>query len=238
MTITTSITTVPFTPPWLEGTPDAPVFHLRAGSTIERGQMLAQLDGPLQAAKVWSHELREAQLKGIDALFAEDPDYDRIVAIFSAEGEEADALSAEDKELGKGIDALLVAHWPAYADLVAQMQRRRTLVPIVALTRYCTGWENVRDDKGEPIPFEADKNGHVADRALRRLQELDLQLAGSRAFNLQFGGGEEKNSERPSSSEGGQKTSKADAPRAKGGRSKARGGRKTPASSSPRGSGR
>lgn len=229
MIVTTTTEIVPFTPPWLEGTLGAPKFHLRAGTTIERGIMLALLDGPLQAAKVWSHQLREAQLKGIDALFAEDPDYDRLVAIFSAEGEEAEQLSEEDKKLGEAVDPMLVAHWPAYADLVAQMQRRRTLVPIVALTRYCTGWENVRDDKGAPIPFEADKNGHVADRALRRLQELDLQLAGSRAFNLQFGGGEEKNSERPSSSEDGPKTSKAASPRAKGGRSKARGGRRTPA---------
>lgn len=229
MIVTTTTETVPYTHPWVQGTPGAPVFHLRAGSTIERGQMTALLDGPLQAAKVWSHQLREAQLKGIDALFAEDPDYDRLVAIFSAEGEEAEQLSDDDKKLAEAVDPLLVKHWPAYADLVAQMERRRTLVPIVALTRYCAGWENVRDDKGEVIPFEADKNGHVADRALRRLQELDLQLAGSRAFNMQFGGGEEKNFERPSSSEGGQKTSKAASPRAKAGRSKARGGRKTPA---------
>ncbi|NLS25707.1 hypothetical protein S2M10_06770 [Sphingomonas sp. S2M10] len=229
MIVTTTTETVPYTHPWVQGTPGAPVFHLRAGSTIERGQMTALLDGPLQAAKVWSHQLREAQLKGIDALFAEDPDYDRLVAIFSAEGEEAEQLSDDDKKLAEAVDPLLVKHWPAYADLVAQMERRRTLVPIVALPRYCTGWENVRDDKGAEIPFETDKNGHVADRALRRLQELDLQLAGSRAFNLQFGGGEEKNFERPSSSEGGQKTSKAASPRAKAGRSKARGGRKTPA---------
>lgn len=229
--ILTSITeAVPFTPPWLEGTPNAPKFHLRAGTTVERGLMLAMLDGPLQAAKVWSHQLREAQLKGIDALFADDLEYDRLVEIFSAEGEEAEALSDADKKLAQDVEPLLVAHWPDYAALVEQMQRRRTLVPIVALTRYCTGWENVRDDKGELIPFETDRNSHhVADRALRRLQELDLQLAGARAFNLQFGGGEEKNSERPSSSDGGRKTSKAASPRAKAGRSRARGGRKTPA---------
>ncbi|GAA0745180.1 hypothetical protein CA233_19175 [Sphingomonas sp. ABOLD] len=229
MIVTTTTETVPYTHPWVQKVDGAPVFHLRAGSTIERGQMTALLDGPLQAAKVWSHQLREAQLKGIDALFAEEPEYDRLVAIFSAEGEEAEQLSDDDKKLAKAVDPLLVKHWPAYADLVAQMERRRTLVPIVALTRYCTGWENVRDENGAVIPFEADKNGHVADRALRRLQEVDLLFAGSRAFSLQFGGGEEKNFERPSSSEDGPKTSKSASPRAKGGRSKARGGRKTPA---------
>lgn len=225
--ILTTTGTVPFTPPWLEGAPNAPKFHLRAGSTIERGQMTAELDGPLRAAKVWSHQLQEAQLQGIEKLYADDPEYDRLVAIFSAEA--GDTLSEEDTALAEAVGALLVQHWPPYADLVAQMQRRRTLVPIVALTRYCTGWENVRDDKGELIPFEADRNGMVADRALRRLQDLDLQLAGTRAFTMQFGGGEEKNSERPSSSEGGRKTSRAASPRAKGGRSRARAGKKTPA---------
>lgn len=238
MILTSTTETVPFTPPWLEGAADAPVFHLRAGSTIERGQMCAQLDGPLQAAKVWSHQLQDAQLKGIDALFADDPEYDRLVALFSAEAEEAAAFSDDDKQLIEQVTKLLVAHWPDFADLVAQMQRRRELVPIVALTRFCVGWDNVRDVDGELVPFEADRNGHVTDRALRRVQELNLLAAGNRAFNLQFGGGEEKNSERPSASEDGPKTSKAASPRAKAGRSKARGGRKTPASSSPRGSGR
>lgn len=229
MILTSTTEAVPFTPPWLEGTPNAPVFHLRAGSTIERGQMCAQLDGPLQAAKVWSHQLREAQLSGIDKLFADDPEYDRLVEIFGAEGDEAEALTEDDRKLIEQVSKLLIQHWPDFADLVAQMQRRRELVPIVALTRFCAGWENVRDAAGELVPFETDRNGHVADRALRRVQELDLLAAGNRAYAMQFGGGEEKNSARPSSSEGGQTTSQEASPPAKAGRSKARGGKKTPA---------
>ena len=227
MILTSTTETVPFTPPWLEGAADAPVFHLRAGSTIERGQMCAQLDGPLQAAKVWSHQLQDAQLKGIDKLFADDPDYDRLVAIFSAEGDEAEALTDDDRKLIEQVTKLLVQHWPDFADLVAQMQRRRELVPIVALTRFCAGWDNVRDVAGELVPFETDRNGHVADRALRRVQELDLLAAGNRAYAMQFGGGEEKNSERPSSSDAGPTTSEEAAPLAKAGKSKERAGAKT-----------
>lgn len=227
MILTSTTETVPFTPPWLEGAPDAPVFHLRCGSTIERGQMCAQLDGPLQAAKVWSHQLREAQLDGLARLFADDADYDRLVAIFSAEGEEAAALGDTDRQLMESVARLLVQHWPPFAELVAQMQRRRELVPIVALTRFCTGWDNVRDVDGNPVDYAADRNGHVADRALRRVQELDLLAAGNRAYAMQFGGGEEKNSAPPSSSDGGPKTSPEAAPPAAAGKSKARGGRKT-----------
>lgn len=229
MILTSTTETVPYTPEWLQGAKDAPVFHLRAGSTIERGQMCAQLDGPLQAAKVWSHQLREAQMQGIDKLFADDPEYDRLVAIFGAEGDEAEALTDDDRKLIEQVTKLLVTHWPDFADLVAQMQRRRELVPIVALTRFCASWDNVRDVDGELVPFEADRNGHVADRALRRVQELDLLAAGNRAYAMQFGGGEEKNFERPSSSDAGQTTSQEAAPPVKAGRSKARGGKKTPA---------
>lgn len=227
MILTSTTETVPYTPEWLQGAVDAPVFHLRAGSTIERGQMCAQLDGPLQAAKVWSHQLQEAQLKGLETLFADDPEYDRLVTLFSAEADEAKAFTDDDKQLIEQATRLLVQHWPDFADLVAQMQRRRELVPIVALTRFCAGWDNVRDAEGEMVPFETDRNGHVADRALRRVQELDLLAAGNRAYAMQFGAGEEKNSERPSSSDAGQTTSEEVSPPARAGKSKGRAGAKT-----------
>lgn len=208
MTILTSTTaTLPFTPSWLEGQPGAPVFHLRAGSTIERGQMNALLDGKLRAARVFDFHLRQVKLDGIRTLFDGDPDFDRLIEIFSADAEEAQKRSKEDAALAEQVEALLTQHWPVYADLVDQAQRRGELAPIVALQRFCTGWENVVDNQDKPVPFALGKDGLVADEALSRIPEFQMKAAGNRAFNLQFGWGEEKNFERPSSSDDGQKTS-------------------------------
>lgn len=229
MILASTTETVPFTPDWLKEKPSAPIFHLRAGSVIERGQMEAELAGPHRAAKVWGYELRGAIISGVQALLAGDPDFDHLMGLIASENEEDFNPSEEDKRLLAGTRAVLSEHWPEYRDLIAQMERRREIAPIIALRRFCTGWENCTSESDAPVPFARDRDGMVSDVALRGLKWLELINAGNRAFSLQYGAGEEKNSPPPPPSEGGLEPMSSDDASKAAGKSKAKGGRKTPA---------
>jgi hypothetical protein len=238
MITTDAKTRVPFTPDWHrdkagELKEGAPVFHLRQGSVIERGQLQAVLSGPYRAGQIFGFELREAIRTGVVVLLEGDPDLDHVLELLEAEAEAEgviDQLSAEDKRLLIDTKHVLSEHWPAYRDLLAQMERRKEIAPIVALQRFCTGWENVVDDNGKPIPFARGRDG-VADAALGRLQQLELLVAGNRAYQLQFGNDGETagNSERPGSSAQDPTTSPAEGTSTEAGTSPAKRGRKTPA---------
>ena len=239
--ISTSTTqVVPFTPPWLTGE-NAPVYRLRAGGVIERGQMEAELAGPLRARQVLGYELRLAMTEGVQALLADDPELDRTLGVIAAANEaelgEGEPLSADDARLLEEIAAVMTEHWPAYRDLTAEMHRRRELAPIVALRRFCTGWDNVTDPACDPVPFARGPDGLVPEATLGRLSRFEMMVAGREAFALQYGGGQAGNSARPGASASAPTTSQADVSSKAGGRSKAGAGRKTPASRSRRGSG-
>lgn len=238
MILSSTTATTPYTPPWRAGQPNAPVFHLRAGSVIERGLMEAELSGPHRAAKVWNFELRAAVESGVRTLLAGDRELDHLLSVVAIEAEEPEQLEAADKRLLGEMKKLLAEHWPEYRDLRAQMERRQQIAPIVALQRFCTGWDNCLGEDGEtPAIFGTTREGLVTDDALRGLSPLDLVAAGSRAFKLQFGGGEEKNSPPPPVSAGGLTTSNSDASSMGAGRSKAGTGKRTRARRSPPGSG-
>lgn len=237
MILTSTGATLPYTPLWLcdaDGNPKpgAPVIHLRGGSVIERGQMEAELAGPHRAAQVWGWELRQAIRSGVIHLLADDPELDHLLGLIEAEGEgEAEQLSVEDKALLASVRDVLAVNWPEYRDLVAQLERRRAIAPIVALKRYCTGMEVAG------VTFTLDRNGQVSDATLGQLEPFLLSLAGSKAYELQKPGGLEGNSPRPSPSDASPKRSSSAARSKAGGKSPARGGRKTRVSRSPRGSG-
>ena len=201
--ISTSTTArVPFTPSWLEGLPEAPVFQLRAGSVVERGLMEAELAGEHRAGKVYDFELRREMRAGVAALLADDPELDTVLGAIEAEGElVGEAKLPDDQErLLREVRDVLRQHWPDYRDLVAQLERRRQIAPIVALKRFCMGWERAIGDKGEPAPFARGRDGLVTDAALAGLSGLELLAAGNRAYLLQFGTGQAGNSPRPGSS--------------------------------------
>ena len=245
--------TIPFTPQWMEGKKKAPVFHLRAGGVIERGQMEAELAGKYRAAKVWGYELRQATNEGVAELLKGDPQLDEVLALLSAELEyeiakaqaetknetpPEDPLSGDNHRLLAGIRKVLAEHWPAYQDLLGQIERRREIAPIVALRRFCTGFENCVGDNGEPSVFATDRHGIMTDASLRSLSSLELLAAGNRAFALQYGHGEEKNSSLPPASDEGRLTSKSEDESTEAGKLPATVGTKTPGLRSPRGSGR
>lgn len=244
MIITSTDETIPFTPQWLEGKKNAPVFHLRAGSVIERGQMEAELAGKHRAAKVWGYELRQAVNEGVAELLKGDPQLDEILALLGAELEydvakataetkneqvPEDPLSAADHRKLDGIRKVLAEHWPSYQDLLGQIERRRELAPIVALQRFCTGFENCVGDNGAPSVFATDRQGFMTDASLRSLTSLELLAAGNRAFALQYGHGEEKNSSLPPASDEGRQISKSGDESTEAGKLPATAGAKTPA---------
>lgn len=245
MILTSTTETVPFTPPWLckeDGTPQdgAPVFHLRAAGVIERGQMEAEISGPHRAGRVLGFELRQAMQAGVQVLLADDPDLDRVVMTIAEAGEaELDGrkLSEEDAQLLKDVAAVLVDHYPEYRDLVARAERRREIAPIVALRRFCTGWENVTDDQGRPVEYVRGTDGQVAELALGRLSQFEMMMAGNRAYSLAYAGAESGNLPRPGSSAKDPQTSPSASASTAAGKSVKPAGKRTRASRSRRGSG-
>jgi hypothetical protein len=223
MILTTTTETIAYTAPWRtdEG---APVFHLRAASVIERGQMEAELAGTYRAGRVFGFDLHQACRDGVQALLADDPEIDRLLALLDAEynGEAADMPDA-DKRLLAEIRRVLAESWPAYRDLVEQGERRREIAPIVAFRRFCTGID------GKGITFTRDRAGMVSNATMAQIDALELSAAGSRAYSLAYGADMEKNLPPPSASDSGPVTSSSDAPSMEGGRSARKSGRKTPA---------
>jgi hypothetical protein len=238
MILTSTTHTVPFKAPWREEDPEAPVFHLRAGSVIERGMMEAELAGQHRAGLVAGQDMRAAVTTGIEFLLANDPEKDRVLELFEQEleheidkvaalaknlDEPADPLSTDDRRLLGEVRKILAEHWGEYRDLVTQMERRRAIAPIVALKRFCVKIE------GPGVTFTKGGDGQVSDKTLSALDPQEMVLAGSRAFNLQYAQGEEKNSGRPSPSDDSPKDTTSAAPSKAVGKSKGRAGRKIPA---------
>ena len=227
--ILTSITaSVPFTPSWLcvdgEPKPGAPVYHLRAGGVVERGQLEAELAGPYRAGRVYGFELRIAIRSGVVALLAEDPEFERVLGLIDAEADAeagGQAMSDEDGQLFAQIRNILAESWPEYRDLVAQAERRRELAPILAFRRFCMGWDNVA------APFAVGRDRCVTEAALRGVDPLDMLAAGNRAYSLLYADDQAGNSERPGSSAKDPQTSPSADTSTAGGSSKARSGRKT-----------
>lgn len=187
-----------FTPKWHVGKDAAPVFLLRAGTVMERELMEAELAGEYQAGTVWPRDWQEEILAGFQALGGDDAEY--LVTL--AEGHFAGTIE-DPKQQAEYDDAIaiLAQHWPGYRRLVAQQERREAIIRLIAFSRFCCGWENVRDVHDAPVPFERTPDGRVAEKALARLQRFDMQAAGAEAYRLQYPElSAEKNSASPSSS--------------------------------------
>ena len=189
MILTSTTETTPFRLPWRENDPKAPVFHLRAADVIERATMEAELSGPHRAGKVWGFELAAAVRSGIESLLADDPGKDRLLEMLDAESSgEADGVSAEDAQLLTQVRAVLAEHWPDYQALVAQIERRRVIAPIVAFQRYCVGID------APGLTFKRGVDGKVSEATLSALDPLELEVAGNRAYALQYADGQAGNS--------------------------------------------
>ena len=168
------------------------------------------------------------------ALLAEDEDQGRLLELIDTEMEVGTAAMTDaDRRLLAEVKKVLAVNWPAYRDLIAQIERRRELAPLVALRRFCIGII------GAGVTFARAPDGMVSDATLMSIDPQVLLAAGNRAFALAYVSEEERgNSARPSSSGDGQPTSNSDATSTEAGSLTASAGRKTPGSRSRRGSGR
>ena len=220
LTSTDAAAAVPFTPNWLADRDNPPVFLIRAGSVMERELMEAELAGELGAGTVWPWELHGALVAGFEALGGEDAEQLVALAQVDLAGED---MAAEERQMLEAAKGVMRQHWPEYGALVAQNERRNSVLPVAAFRRFCTGWHNVTDHrqlhKGKPVTFLRGADRCVAERALQGVDPLQLRAAGLRAFALQYGAGMEKNSDAPSSSGDDPMTSSSDADSAEDGSS-------------------
>lgn len=220
-----------FTPKWLAGGPNPPVFFLRAGDVLEREMMQAELASDHRAGEIWPWDKQEAIVSGLNALGGESAEELTAIALAILGGEKPDASQRAiyDQSL-----ALLAEHWPAYRILVAQEERRNALAPIVAFRRFCCGWENITDSRpsAEPntiVPYSVGIDRLVDKAALSAIEPMALRAAGLEAYNLQWGLSAEKNSGSPSKSAEGQETSNSAGSSKAAGKSRVKNTRKTPA---------
>jgi hypothetical protein len=204
---------VPWSPPWA---PERK-FLFTAGSVVDRANLEAELAGELRAGRVFDFQLDAAFEAGVTELLGAE-DAERLREVVAAEREGGDIPAAERAMLDE-CRSLMKEHWPPFRALAAQAERRNQLVPVVALRRFCTGW----DGPGLP-PFER-KLGVVTDAALVGLDFLTARAAGLFAYGLLYAGGQEKNSAPPSPSGNGRSSSNS--PRRAGGSSTAKSGRTT-----------
>lgn len=219
-----------FVPHWRTDDADPPTYLLRAGSVIERETLEAELAGEHRAGRVWPYELATILCEAFRAIGGEDVG----LLISLVEREQAHALKNgeklddADQATLDGARAVAIQYWPDYAELVAQMQRRELLLPIVAFRRFCTGWENVA------APYKRGLGGVVHDDALKGVEPMQMRVAGIKAYNLLYlDPSAEKNSAAPSPSSDTPPISGSGAPLDPDGTSAPTDGPKTPPSSSP-----
>lgn len=177
-----TIEPVRFTPAFMAGQADAPVFLIRPGSVVERAQLEAALAGPpYNAGRVFPWDLADAAMDAARALLTGDDlgqVLDALAAMKAALG--IAALPVDQRQLLAGIDEALTAHWPEYAALRQQEARRDELMPLLAAQRFLVGWEGV------DAPFSLGKDGRASDDALRALGAFLLPLVGREAYRLLY----------------------------------------------------
>lgn len=188
---------VAYTPTWLcdeNGAPreGAPVYHVKAGSVIERAQFEGLLAAPPYLAReVYGFELAAAAAAGVEAL-APAGDRGRIAQILGLK--QAGTLDNDpaDRALWDALEPVLIEGWPAYAALKAFDARREQVLPVLAAKWF------LRMVNGEPVAIGAD--GMVADADLAAVPALELRMAGLHAYSLLYAAAHAKKSEpRPKS---------------------------------------
>ena len=173
---------VRFTPAFMVGKADAPVFLIRPGSVVERAQLEAALAAPpYNAGRVFPWDLADAAADAARALLTGDDlgqVLDALAAMKASLG--LAALPDDQRQLLLGIDDALTSHWPEYAALRQQEARRNELLPLLAAQRFLVGWEGIE------APFTRGKDGRASDDALRILGQFFLPLVGREAYRLLY----------------------------------------------------
>lgn len=174
-----------------------PGFRIRMASLIERGEFDAELEGRHDAGAVPTFIMLETAIAGVRALLKADEaaEIEDLLRSFHSDGGDSDKEPPGETERQQvaEIEAILKKSWPAYRQLCEQNARYRNIMPLLAFRRFVDEFENVSDVDGEPLSFERDKSGLVAESVLRRLHPALIYAVGSRAYSFQYAAGEEKN---------------------------------------------
>lgn len=181
----------PYTPTWLAEEEDKPVFHLRCGTVFERDSFEGELDGRWRAGVVLQFMIQEAAVSGIEALMPGDEGKALVELVRAEAGGEA-LSPAEQAKVRRAIQ-VLEEHWPDYRLLVEQEARRNRLLPTLAFAQWCDGWENLKDEEGELVPYERSLIGKIPDDLLRRVPFTILRAVGLEAYSRQYAGTFRKN---------------------------------------------
>lgn len=192
------IETIAFTPPWLatdaagDDVKNPPVFHLRAGSILERDQFEAEMEGRHRAGLVLGFQLLEAAVAGVAALVPGDEGAG-LIELLRSEFADGSDLSAVERAQIKEMGDILATGWPEYGALVEREARRMAILPTLAFATWCTGWENVTDADGAPVEYARDVRGNFADALLRCVPFNMIRVAGMEAYAMQYGRSQTKN---------------------------------------------
>lgn len=174
-----------------------PGFRIRMASLVERGEFDAELEGRHGASPVPPFVMLDTAIAGVHALLGgEDAaQLEELLRSFhgDAASEDRAEVSKEERAQLAEIEAVLAKSWPAYRQLVERNARYRNLMPLLAFQRFIDDWANIEGIDGKPVPYERDKSGLIPDAILRRIHPALIFAAGNRAYNFQYGVGEEKN---------------------------------------------
>ena len=211
---------------WDVKSEDGAVFYYRAATVTERELFEAEAAG-YRAGRVFPWDLTNQFFSGLAALLTEDPEsVDRMAEVHRRSVYGEDLTPAEQAELDEVSNAL-IQHWPGYRLLIEQSARRDAVMPVLAVRRFVCGWENVVDDDGNLVPFTRGLDGMVPEQSLKSITPLTLKSLGMEIYSNLYATGEAKNSEPPSKSGGGQRTSKPRSSAKRAGRSVRTSGTKT-----------
>lgn len=225
-------TPVPYTPSWQcdpatgAPRPGAPVFHIRPGGIIDRGQVDAELAGPpYNAARVLPWDLIAAAEAGVRQ-FLDGDDLAQVLEAWGALREavfDLDKLPPEQRQLLIAIEPAL-CNWPEYGELRRREARRDELLPALCVKRFLVGWDH------PGAVFATGKDGLVTDGALFQLADFERRAVGLYAYSLMQAEHHRPFSPPPLNAAPAPPPSKAGAKRpsaAKAGKSTASSGRKT-----------
>ncbi len=193
--------------PWEEGKDGQPLqtatrWEAKAASVLERQLFEAEVASPPYSAReVFPWEWADVAARAIGNL-AQLDDQDRLMHVIGLH--RTGQLEAEaDKQLWEGLCAILDSSWPEWQALARRQARRDQLLPTLACAWF------LRRRNGEALPLTDD--GRLTDEALREIDFMTIAALGRRIYRALYGWEQAKNSDGPSPSSGGPKTSQTPA---------------------------
>lgn len=190
--------------PWETGKDGQPLetatrFEAKAASVLERQLFEAEVASPpWNAREVFPWEWADEAGRAV-AQLAQVDDRDRLTHVIALH-RTGQLTDEADRQLWAGLGELLDQSWPAWQALKRRQETRDQILPTLACQWF------LRRKGGEALPLGTD--GKLTDEALRGFDFLELQALGRAIYRSLYGWEQAKNSDGPSPSGGGPKTSR------------------------------